>query len=389
MFFQRNFVCHSTKKADVLLLFFSVCSVAYSLLLIGSMQRSGDYNYLIPQIAALAIGGTAAVLTAAADYRWFVRKWSFFAIAAAVLTGSVFLFGRQVGGTDDTAWLELPGGFSVQPSEFVKICFIITFAAHLSWLAERDRLKELPAFLSLLAHAAIPVGLIHWQGDDGTALVFGAIYIVMSLAAGVRLRYFAILGGLILGSVPVLWRFVMNDAHRSRLLALFDREGNALTEYGWQQYQGRLSIGSGSLFGKGLFHGDRVGIGIVPEQENDFILTVSGEELGFLGCITVLLLLFAVTLRLLYDAAKTRDVTGRSICAGVFAMVAFQTVVNLGMVTGLLPVIGVTLPLFSAGGSSLISVCIGIGLAESVCMHNEPDMNRVQLAKMQKKTAQR
>ena len=174
-----------------------------------------------------------------------------------------------------------------------------------------------------------------------------------------------------------MWIFVLNDTQQSRLLALLSTDGSAITDYGWQQYQGKLSIACGGLAGNGLFCGTRVGSGIVPEQENDFILTVAGEELGFLGCLFILFLLWFITVRLLKGIGTANDLCGKCVCGGVFAMICAQSVINLGMELGMLPVIGVTLPLFSAGGSSLLSILIALGLAQSVNYHREAELNAV------------
>ena len=296
-----------------------------------------------------------------------------------ILSGLVFLFGIQVTGTDDTAWIQLPGGFSFQPSEFMKICFIITFTKHLSILIENDKIKSLFGVVTLCIHAVIPMAMIHKQGDDGAVLIFLFIALVMSFLAGVEGKYFAILGGLLAVGLPLVWNFFLNDEHRNRILALFDLDGNAMTNYGWQQYQGKVSIASGKLTGNGLYNGTRVGHGIVPEQENDFIFTVAGEEFGFIGCIILLLILLFICLRILYKGKTALDVKGSFICYGVFALIASQTVVNIGMVLGLIPVIGITLPFFSAGGTSVMSILICIGLVQSVIKHQEKDINSAKI----------
>ncbi|MEF2884207.1 MAG: FtsW/RodA/SpoVE family cell cycle protein [Ruminococcus sp.] len=363
------------KKTDVLLWLSTLTALGCGLLLIASMQRSGSYNYLLPQLLASAIGLCLAVLFCLADYRYPVAKWYFPAGIGLLLTASVFVFGMRVSGTDDTAWLVLPGGLTVQPSEFIKICFILTFSQHLAWLAEKDRLKSPLWLLTLLLHALLPVAAIHFQGDDGTALIFLMMAPVMALAAGVQCRWLIISGSCALVSLPVLWIFVLNDAQRSRLTALLCTDGSTMTDYGWQQFQGKLSLASGGFAGSGLFRGARVGSGIVPEQENDFILTVAGEELGFLGCLLILFLLWFIAVRLLKGIGATDDLRGKCVCGGVFSMIAAQSVINLGMELGMLPVIGVTLPLFSAGGSSLLSTLIAVGLAQSVNYHRETELN--------------
>lgn len=367
------------KKTDVILWILTLLAIIYSLMLISSMQRSGEYNYLKTQIAAIVIGACAAVVISAADYRFFVRKWYLSAIIAVILAALVFMFGIQVAGTDDTAWLALPGGFTIQPSELIKICLIITFSRHLSYLKEKEALHSPLGVLSLLIHAAIPMAVIHFQGDDGTVLIFAMIFLIMSIVAGVQLRYFLILFGMIAVGVPILWNFFMNDEHRNRIIALFDLDGNAMTNYGWQQYQGKVSVASGGLTGSGLYNGARVEYGIVPEQENDFIFTVAGEELGFIGCIALMLILMGIIIKVIINAKKANDDDGKYICSGVFAVIASQTVINLGMVLGFLPVIGITLPLFSSGGTSALSTLICIGFVQSVRYHNDNDMDTARI----------
>lgn len=375
----NNLVTDFFKRTDKLLWLLTISAVIYSFLLISSMQRAGDYNYLRPQIAAVVLGAAAALLIANADYRFLLKKWYIAALIGVVLAVLVFFFGINVSGTDDTAWLLLPGGFTIQPSEFIKICFIITFTKHLSYLNEKKLVQSPLGVATLVVHALIPMVIIHFQGDDGTVLIFGLIFLFMSYIAGVQLRYFAALGILLLVGIPVIWSFVLNDEHRNRFLALFDLDGNATTNYGWQQFQGKISMAGGGLTGSGLYQGSRVEYGIVPEQENDFIFTVAGEELGFIGCMILMAILFGIIIRVIIDARNANKSDGRYLCTGVFATIASQTIINLGMVLGFLPVIGITLPLFSAGGTSALSTLICIGLVQSVCNHNEDDMDTASL----------
>lgn len=362
------------KKSDKALWLLTIIAIVYSLMLIASMQRSGEYNFLQTQIIAIATGLVSAIIISAADYKYIIKKWYFAAIISFILAGLVFVFGIQVAGTDDTAWIQI-GSLTIQPSEFIKICFIITFTKHLTYLEEKDMLKSFVGVITLVLHAMIPMIIIHMQGDDGTVLIFALIFLFMSFISGVQLRYFAILGGILLVSVPLIWNLFMNDDQRNRLLALFDIDGNAMTTYGWQQYQGKVSISSGSLFGKGLFNGPRVEHGIVPEQENDFIFTVAGEELGFIGCIALMIILLLIMIIILINAKQTNDMSGKLLCSGAFAIISSQTIINIGMVLGFFPVIGITLPLFSAGGTSALATLICLGLVQSVRTHNLGDMN--------------
>lgn len=353
-------------KSDMILWLLAISASVYSLFLISSMERSSNYSYMTPQILALVLGYVAAIALTFIDYRFIARMWWLLIGLSLVLLALVFVVGRNVTGTDDTAWIILPGGLSFQPSELVKVFFIITFSKHLQVLKENEMLYRLSGVLSLVIHTAIPVALIHMQGDDGTVLIFLFMFLIMCFIGGVQLRYFLIMLLLLAAGIPLLWTYFLNNEHKNRFTAIFDIDGNALTNYGWQQYQGKVSIASGGLTGTGLGNGPRVETGIVPEQENDFIFTVAGEELGFIGCLLLLAILLFICVKLIINAMSARDYLGRMICVGVFSMIGVQTVINIGMVLGLLPVVGITLPFFSSGGTSLLSVMIGIGLVQSV-----------------------
>ncbi|WP_407382859.1 FtsW/RodA/SpoVE family cell cycle protein [Ruminococcus sp.] len=358
-------------KSDVILWLLSIAAGVYSLTLINSMQRASDYSYMTPQILALSVGYIAAIILTVIDYERIARLWIPLIILSLLMLAVVFVIGRNVSGTDDTAWITLPGGISFQPSELVKIFFIITFSKHMQLLRDNDMLHSLAGVLSLLIHMGIPVVMIHMQGDDGTMLVFIFMFLIMAFIGGVQLRYFLIMLLLLAAGIPILWNYFLNEEHKSRFTAIFDIDGNAMKTYGWQQYQGKVSVASGGLSGTGLGNGARVASGIVPEQENDFIFTVAGEELGFIGCLLLLFILLLICIKVMMDAMNARDYLGRMLCIGVFAMLSVQTIINIGMVLGLLPVIGITLPFFSSGGSSLLSILIGIGLVQSVHYHKD------------------
>ncbi len=358
-------------KTDKILWLLTIAATVYSIILIQSMQRGYDYNYLTSQILAIIVGYIAAIILTVIDYQRIADTWIFLMFLSLGLLVLVFFIGVNVTGTDDTAWIVLPGGLSFQPSEFVKIFFIITLSKHLQILKEKEKLHTLFGVLSLLIHTAIPVAIIHFQGDDGTVLVFLFIFIIMAFVGGVQLRYFLIMILLVATGIPIMWNFVLNEEQKNRFLAIFDLDGNAMTNYGWQQYQGKVSIASGGMSGTGLGNGARVTAGIVPEQENDFIFTVAGEELGFVGCLLLLAIILMICIKIIGDAFTARDYLGKMLCVGVFAMISVQTIINIGMVLGLLPVIGITLPLFSSGGTSALAVLLGIGLVHSVHYHRD------------------
>lgn len=366
------------KNSDKTLWIFSLVATVYSVLLLKSVERAGG-SFVKTQIMAAVIGYLVAIIISMIDYEYIARYWYIAAIISMLLFAAVFLFGVTVAGTDDTAWLRLPGGFTFQPSEFIKICFIVTFAKHIDTLKKNEKLETLGAVVMLLIHALVPVAIIHFQGDDGSALIFLFIAIIMMFVAGIQARYFIILICALSVGIPVLWNVIMNDEHRSRILALADLDGNALTDYGYQQYQSKVSIASGGKSGYGLGNGYRTGLGSVPEQENDFIFSVAGEELGFAGTMLVLIILLVIIVKTFINATKARDELGSYLCYGMFALVASQTIINIAMVIGMLPVIGITLPFFSAGGSSAMCLYFGIGLVQSVHLHNK-DVDNIKLS---------
>lgn len=358
-------------KTDLLLWLLTIAAVVYSLMLIHSMQRAYEYNFMVSQLLAIILGYLVAVFLSVIDYEKVARLWWLFAGMSILFLLLVFVMGVTVEGTDDTAWIILPGGLSFQPSELVKLFFIITFAKHLDILRKKEKIKSFLGVVTLLVHMAIPVLLIHMQGDDGTVLVFIFMFLTMAFIGGVQLRYFIIMAVLLAAGIPIIWNYVLNDEHKARFTAIFDIDGNALENYGWQQYQGKVSIASGSFNGYGLGNGARVSSSIVPEQENDFILTVAGEELGFIGCCLIFLILILICVKIMLNGLSSKDYLGKMLCVGVFSMIAVQSIINIGMVLGLLPVIGITLPFFSAGGTSVLSVLMSIGLVISVYYHKD------------------
>ncbi|MBE6793887.1 MAG: rod shape-determining protein RodA [Ruminococcaceae bacterium] len=357
-------------NTDKILWFLVICCTVISSVLLSSVERAGGL-FVRTQIMAACIGIIIAVIISVIDYEYITRYWWLLAILSIGLFIYVFLFGITISGTDDTAWIRLPGGLTFQPSELVKIFFIVTLAKHIDTLQSKGKLKTFLGVLSLLLHVGVPVVIIHMQGDDGSALIFFFIMLVMCIVAGVQGRYFIALGSILAIGLPLLWNFFLNDEHRNRILALFDLDSNALTNYGYQQYQSKVSIASGELTGYGVGQGYRTGVGFVPEQENDFIFSVAGEEMGFLGSILIILLLLLMIVKVFFIGLGARDKLGSYIAYGMFGLLASQTIVNLGMVLGLLPVIGITLPFFSAGGTSSMCLYFGIGLVQSVHMHKQ------------------
>lgn len=358
------------KNADKLLWLLCFMCSAFSMVLMYSLYVNGfisSSRNLIIQLVGILLGIVAAIILSLIDYDIIAKLWKIHLPLTVFLVLLTFFFGVQRGGADDKAWLDL-GITTIQPAEFLKLSFIVTFALHLSSL--KEELNRPKNILLLALHAGAITGLIVVQGDFGTALIFLFIAICMVLSAGLSWKY--ILTGII--ALPVIgflvWEFVFQDLHRNRVLIAFNPDLDPKGE-GYQQVQGRMALGSGGMFGRGLFSDNLVK---VPEMHNDFIFSYIGQTLGFVGCLAVILLLAAICIRIVLVANLSKDKLGQLICIGVFAFVLFQTMVNIGMVLCVAPVIGVTLPFFSSGGSSVLTMYVSMGLVFSVYMKNHKRM---------------
>lgn len=355
------------READKVLLLLCIFASGYGCVAILSATRStGSARQFMVQVVALALGLVAAVIISNIDYKFIAKLWPLIAGGSLFLVALTFFIGYSPTETENNrAWLQLPANITTfQPSELLKIAFIITFALHVSYVSDKVN-KPLHLFL-LCIHGALPVVLIHFQGDDGTALVFAIMFMAMMFAAGVKARYFVIAAIVIVIALPILWYFVMSQYQKNRIISLFKPDED-LAGNGYQQFRGRVALASGGIFGQGLFNG--IQSGKVPENHNDFIFATIGEELGMVGCLAVIILLAAICIKAVKVAQGSKDTMGSIICIGVFAMLAAQIIINLGMCLSVLPVVGVTLPFFSAGGSSLLCLFLGIGLVLSVYMH--------------------
>ena len=362
------------RHVDYLLLSLVMAVSLYSLLLLKSVSRATTANYFTTQLFAIILGFVGAWFLTLIDYHTLGNFWYLIAGFSIFLMLYTMVFGISItneGGVNAKAWISI-GGKTFQSSELVKIAFMITFSKHLELVCSRGLQDRFSMVLLLFAHALVPMGLCHLQGDDGAAVIFFCMFLCMSWSAGIRKRYFLLLFGLALIAVPLLWQFVLSDYQKARFTAVYNLDDPVVARGdGYQQYQARISIGSGQFSGRGLFQGPRVENNSVTFQQSDFIFSVAGEELGFVGCLLILLLLFLLLGRVLYDGLKTKDLMGRCLCAGFFGWVASQTVFNIGMCLALLPVMGVTLPFFSGGGSSAMCLYFGYGLVQNVFRHHK------------------
>lgn len=349
----------------MLLLVFAASSFG-CIAVLSATAHTGGLGEFITQVIAMFGGLGVAIVISNINYKTFQKYWFLAAAAGLIPVLLTFFIGFAPEGTDDKAWLLLPGGMSFQPAELMKICFIITFSAHLAKV--QKKINKILYLLPVLLHGAFPVLLIHAQGDDGTALVFAAMFICMLFSAGLKLRYFAAAGVMLVMAAPVVYFFLLNEDQKARIFSIFNPETN-LQGIGYQQWMGRIALANGGITGQGLFKGELTQSQGIPEGHNDFIFVSIGEELGMLGCLAVLILLSAICFRCIRVARRSEDEAGMYIAVGMFAMLFTQTLINLGMCLSVLPVIGITLPFFSAGGSSLLCLMCGVGITVSVHKH--------------------
>ena len=315
--------------------------------------------FLRARVLHLGLGIAALVAMSTIDYRRLASPWPVLYVGTLLLLASVLVVGESRLGAQRWIVLGPFGGF--QPSEAAKLAIVLTLARHLDPVKTVRRLRELAPYV---LHVAVPMLLIVRQPDLGTALVLGAILLAMLYVAGARLRVLGGLAAAAMAIAPLAWH-VLHDYQRRRLVAFLDPSADPLGA-GYALIQSRIAVGSGQLFGKGLFAGTQNLLRFIPEQHTDFIFTVVGEELGLLGA-TVLLALYLIWLwRALEIAAAARDRLGALIATGIATMMAFHVVINIGMTIGLMPVTGIPLPLMSHGGSSLLTTLAAVGLLLSI-----------------------
>jgi rod shape determining protein RodA len=331
--------------------------------------RSYDLDpeyYLKRHTLNILIGSLLAYGTTLIDYR-LLRAYTPIIWLVAVIGLVIVLIpglGAEINGA--RAWIALPGGFQIQPAELAKIAIIVGIAMI---LADRENAQEDPTDLDVLkalAIAAVPVLLIVAQPDLGTVLIICAAILAMIGASGAPSRW--VVGLLILAIVGIFTAVqtgAVSQYQIARLQSFVDPSTDPQST-GYQLRQSRITIGSGGILGKGLFNGPQTNGRFVPEQQTDFIFTVAGEELGFIGCSIILALYLLFFIRAFAICRRSSDLFGRLVCIGVIAWFSFQAFENIGMTMGLMPMTGVPLPFLSYGGSSMFANLIGVGLLQNV-----------------------
>ena len=377
------------QQADLVLLGLCCVSTLYGMVLIFSathfMETAKVIRYVGVQGAAMAIGICAYIFMSMLDLENVMKRWKWLVVFNIVFIG---LLRTPLGvghSTGNVAWLKFPGiPFQIGPAEVVKISFTLLLAKQLEWLREEKR--DLKSFRSALLAAGHTLLLMGWyvviSRDMGNALTFFFIFLCMAFAAGFALRWFALLfagiGGavaalLLLDLVPESMEYMVN-----RFRILFDHSLDPLG-VGWQQNRSLLAIGSGGVFGQGYMNGTQSQNSEstnLPKRWTDFIFSVCGEELGLIGCFLIILLLAALIFRVLLVAYQSQSHFHSYVCVGMAAMLVYQTIINIGMCLFVMPTIGITLPFFSYGGSSVLTLYMAMGVVSGI-KKRSPEMRRV------------
>lgn len=368
------------RQSDLVLL--TLCSLAtlYGMVLITSATHTvynGSLKRVIVQGLGWVIGVGAYFFLSSLDVAELSKRWKWL---FGFNVGFILLLLTPLGLTrnNNRAWLGV-GDFpiTVQPAEVVKITFILLLARQLVELREQRDLKRFTNVIQPTAHVLFMFVLYYLiSGDAGSGLVYLFVFICMAFAAGFAARWMILGVGGAAGGLVAAWHFglLRGDWYKRIQVVLdhsFDPRGK-----GWQQTRGMLALGSGKLTGQGLFHGTQTQSPYrtsLPERQTDFIFCVAGEELGFIGCLLILLLLLAIVVRCLVVAHEAATQMEALVCVGMAAMLVFQTIANIGMCLFLLPVVGLTLPFFSYGGSSIVTLFAAMGIVSGIKKRSRPE----------------
>jgi rod shape determining protein RodA len=345
-----------------------ICTLASFVVGVGLVfsATNGDKEFAIRQSVYGVIGLVLMLLVAHIDFRILES----FALPIYVVTigllGVVLVIGHVAHGSQ--RWINL-GFFPLQPSELAKFTLIIVLARLLA--SHAGQLHKIKWFLAAGAVTAIPAVLVFEQPDLGTAMMLGAIFLGVTLASGVRKRFFVGAAVLAIPAIYVFWTRIMHDYQRDRFLTFLDPEKDP-TLSGYNIIQSRIAVGSGGWLGQGYMAGNQSQLEFLKVRYSDFIFSVIGEEFGLIGSLALVALLFILVWRCIVVAQRSQDDFGSLIAIGVASWIGMQVFINVGMNIGLMPVTGIPLPFISYGGSALISMFLGLGLVQSVAMRSSP-----------------
>ena len=364
----------------MLLLALCVISTVFGIVVISSATAridGGSTRYLIVQISSLILGLILYAVFTVIDIDSLAERWP---VLVAFQFFLVLLLLTPLGHADDTgnrAWLRF-GFVGIQPSELDKVIFIIVLAAQISYLKNYKNLNSILSVALMLFYCLASILLyVGISKDMGSALVFLFIFFMMLFAGGLRIYWFIIGLAGIAAVTPFFWTHVLNQRYRDRILAPYDGTIDKLgTGIRWQTNQSKIALASGQLTGTGLYNGRQTQSGALPAKQTDFIFSVIGEELGMIACVAVVILLLLIIIRCIKVGMHATNTMSMLVCFGVAGWIIFQTFENIGMCIGVAPVIGVTLPFFSYGGSSIVALFAAMGMVSGIKYTPKPERFR-------------
>ena len=353
------------KKGDMLLLIICLITSVFGVVIIASATSAdkfgGNLRYIVVQLLAIAIGTVIYAVFSSIDMEFLQENRNLMVAFNIFLLALLIPFGTD-NNTGNRSWLDFPLlPFNIQPAEICKITYILIMASVMS--SHQNRISSIPSVMHMVFHLALLfcVNMV-LSSDMGVSLIFVFIFIGMTFAGGVSLWWFALAIGGMAAMLPILWQF-LGEYQKERILILidptFDAQGIGA------RYHSKINLQSltgGGLFGQGLFDGNRTQGGNLFAQHTDYIFSSIGEEMGFFGCVLIMLFELAIIARCIYVGAKCPDYMRRLVCFGAASALMFQILINVGMCIGVMPVIGLTLPLISYGPSSVVSIFGMLGL---------------------------
>ena len=357
----RDFV----HRADMFLFTMSVICALYGIVVIASATKSyenGSAQFVIVQTLALVLGMLLFIAMTVIDVDIFAQHWTWLYGLSALLLLSLIPFGA-VSDTGNNGWLRF-FGIGIQPTEIVKLAFIIVLAKQLAYLKDYKNLNSVTSVAQIVGHFILMFGLILVTAQDlGSALVYFFIFAVMLFVAGVKIYWFIMGAAAIACMVPIFWTYFLEDYQRNRILAPYDSSIDPdNTGINWQQNQSKIALASGQLTGTGLGDGTQSQSNAIPGKHTDFIFAVIGEELGLVGALFVIGLFFCVLYAGLAIAERAADDIGAMIAGGATVMLVFQAFLNIACVIGVFPTTGKPLPFISSGGTSMIASLLLVGV---------------------------
>lgn len=363
------------KKGDMILLALCVASSVFGIVMIyAATYTEGNTRMIIIQAASLCAGILVYLGMTALDIDILAGQRTLLFLFNSIFIAMLLVWGIE-GSTGNRSWLHfsfLP--FNIQPAEVCKITYIIILAKTMS--VHRNHVSSLRCVPVLTGHMLFIVAeIVFISKDMGVALIFVFIFLIMAYAGGVSGWWFLGGGAAFAAVSPYLWKHIMRPDQKKRILALIDPTIDPTGEgVLWQTNKNLEALRNGGLSGQGLFHGDLTNSAALPARHTDSIFCSIGEQLGLIGCLAVLLLLLAIVARCIYVGMKSPDYMNRLICIGIASMFLFQVLINVGVCLGLFPVIGLALPFFSYGGSSLMTSFLAVGIVSGIKMRPAPDI---------------